>query len=73
MKCPGCKRKRVVGGELDYDLYEEKDCIMMFGFDYCEERHKNLPVFEGIKVEEKVEEKDESEVLEDAMNFLLTS
>lgn len=52
VKCPGCQRKRLVGGELDFDPYTGGNCIMMFGFDYDDSVHKNLPTFEGIKVEE---------------------
>jgi hypothetical protein len=48
--CPGCNKKRIVGGELDFDPYNGEDCIMMFGFDYVEAAHSELPIFEGVMI-----------------------
>ena len=31
--CPGCDNARLVGGEEDWDEFDGKPCIMMFGYD----------------------------------------
>ena len=49
--CPGCENKHIVGGELDFDEMSDRDIIMMFGFEYEERKHINLPRFNGIKIE----------------------
>lgn len=46
--CPGCRKKRIIGGELSYDEIDDTDIIMMFGHDYVEEKHKELLCFEAV-------------------------
>jgi hypothetical protein len=48
--CPGCNNKHIVGGEADYDEVDNRDIIMMFGHDYNEKKHSQLPSFNGIEV-----------------------
>lgn len=48
--CPRCENKRIVGGELDWDEIDEKDIIMMFGREFDEKEHHDLPQFKGVTV-----------------------
>lgn len=47
ISCPGCKLRRIVGGELDWDEIEERDIIMMFGRDLTSK--DSFKEFEGIR------------------------
>lgn len=50
ISCPGCSCKRVVGGEHDWDEFEDRPIIMMFGIEYNEKLHKDLPHFDAIEI-----------------------
>ena len=60
--CPGCKKERLVGGESDWDEFDNKPCIMMFGYDFLLGDVLNYKTFdgkircfkrhEGVKIEE---------------------
>lgn len=52
LSCPGCKHRRIVGGEEDYDEIDDKNIIMMFGRE-LKPTDTRLKEFEGEKQEDK--------------------
>lgn len=49
--CPGCEKKRIIGGEED--LLEDEEGVMMFGREFNSDDHsRHLKEFKGIIIED---------------------